>query len=54
MKMGTRQEPHRPLLMLHFLQGHHVEPTIIVDITPVIDQRMKAVDAYRVTVPIKG
>ena len=43
---GNPQKPHRPLLLLHYLQGHHVESTIIVDITPVIEERMKAVDAY--------
>ncbi len=43
---GNPQEPYRPLLLLHYLQGHHAEPTIIVDISPVIEARMKAVDAY--------
>ncbi len=43
---GNPQKPHRPLLLLHYLQGHHVESTIIVDISPVIEERMKAVDAY--------
>jgi bacillithiol biosynthesis deacetylase BshB1 len=43
---GNPQKPHRPLLMLHYLQGHHVESNIIVDITPVIEERMKAVEAY--------
>ncbi len=43
---GNPQEPHRPLLMLHYMQGHHVEPTIIVDITPAIEERMKAAESY--------
>ncbi len=43
---GNPQSPHRPLLLLHYLQGHHVESNIIVDITPVIEERMSAVEAY--------
>ena len=43
---GTQQEPHRPLLVLHYMQGYSFEPKIIVDITPVFDERMKAMEAF--------
>ncbi len=43
---GTKQEPHRPLLVLHFMQGYSFEPKIILDVTPVFEERMKAMEAF--------
>ena len=43
---GNIQAPHRPLLVLHYMQTLTFEPRIIVDISSVMDLRMKAVEAY--------
>lgn len=43
---GQPQAPHRPLLVLHYMQSHTFEPKIIVDVTPVFEERMKAIEAY--------
>ncbi len=43
---GTPQEPHRPLLVLHYMQAYSFEPKIIVDITPVFEERMRATEAF--------
>ena len=43
---GNLQEPYRPLLVLHYMQAYTFEPTIIVDVTPVFDDRMKAMEAF--------
>lgn len=43
---GAKQEPHRPLLVLHYMQSYSFEPKIILDITPVFEQRMKAMQAF--------
>lgn len=44
---GELQEPHRPNLLLHFIQDYYIEPDIIVDITPFWDQKIKAIQAYK-------
>ena len=43
---GDKQQPHRPLLVLHYMQSYIFEPHIIVDITPVFEERMKAMEAF--------
>lgn len=43
---GAPQEPHRPLLTLQYMQTYTFEPKIIMNVTPVMDQRMEAVHAY--------
>ncbi|HET6400287.1 MAG TPA: bacillithiol biosynthesis deacetylase BshB1 [Candidatus Kapabacteria bacterium] len=43
---GNAQEPHRPLLVLHYMQGYSFEPKIIVDVTPVFEERMRAMEAF--------
>lgn len=43
---GKQQAPHRPLLMLQYMQTYTFKPTIILDITPVFEQRMEAMHAY--------
>ncbi len=39
-------EPHRPLLILNYMQTYAIEPRIIVDVTSVFEDRMRAVEAY--------
>jgi bacillithiol biosynthesis deacetylase BshB1 len=43
---GKNQEPHRPLLVLHFMQTYTFEPKVIIDVTDVFPERMKAMQAY--------
>ena len=43
---GKPQEPHRPLLVMHFMQTYTFEPKIIIDISDVFKERMKAMEAY--------
>jgi len=51
-KIETRDDkgelqPHwRPKYVLHYLQDWYHEPDLIVDISDVFDQRMKAIEAY--------
>jgi bacillithiol biosynthesis deacetylase BshB1 len=44
---GENQEPHRPDLLLHFIQDYYIQPDIVVDITPYLKQKLKAVQAYK-------
>lgn len=43
---GKPQEPHRPLLVLHFMQTYVFEPKLIVDVTEVFADRMKCLQAF--------
>lgn len=43
---GAAQEHWRPKYILHYLQDWYHEPDLIVDISEVFEQRMKAIEAY--------
>jgi bacillithiol biosynthesis deacetylase BshB1 len=43
---GKIQERWRPKCVLHYLQDWYHEPDLLIDITDVFDQRMKAIEAY--------
>jgi bacillithiol biosynthesis deacetylase BshB1 len=43
---GTAQSRWRPAYVLHYIQDWYHEPDILVDISDVFDQRMKAIEAY--------
>jgi len=43
---GRPQEHWRPRYVLHYLQDWYHDPALIIDITDVFEQRMKAVAAY--------
>ncbi len=43
---GNKQEKWRPKLVLHYLQDWYHEPDLLIDISDVFDQRMKAIQAY--------
>jgi bacillithiol biosynthesis deacetylase BshB1 len=43
---GKLQEPYRPLLILQYMQTYTFEPKIIVDVTHVMPERLKAMEAY--------
>lgn len=44
---GVLQEPHRPNLLLHFIQDYYIKPDIVIDVTPYWDQKLQAVQAYK-------
>jgi bacillithiol biosynthesis deacetylase BshB1 len=43
---GNPQERWRPKYVLHYLQDWYHEPDLIIDISDVFEQRMKAIEAY--------
>ena len=43
---GNKQQPYRPLLQLHYMQGHTFDPRIIIDVSSVFEDRMKAMHAF--------
>jgi bacillithiol biosynthesis deacetylase BshB1 len=43
---GSEQEKWRPAYVLHYIQDFYHEPDILVDISVVFEQRMKAIEAY--------
>jgi N-acetylglucosamine malate deacetylase 1 len=43
---GAPQQHWRPKYILHYLQDWYHEPDLIVDISEVFDQRMKAIEAF--------
>ena len=44
---GTPQEPWRPHHVLHYMQAVPFEPTFVVDVTEVWEQRIEALLAFR-------
>lgn len=44
---GTPQEPWRPHHVLHYMQAVPFEPTLVVDVTDVWEQRIRALQAFR-------
>jgi bacillithiol biosynthesis deacetylase BshB1 len=43
---GKPQEPHRPVLVLQYMQTYTFEPKVIIDVSAVMDVRMRAMEAY--------
>ncbi|MGE5108106.1 MAG: bacillithiol biosynthesis deacetylase BshB1 [Sphingobacteriales bacterium] len=43
---GKAQEKWRPSYLLHYIQDRYLEPHVIIDISDVFEQRMKAIEAY--------
>ena len=44
---GTAQEPWRPNHVLHYMQALPFEPTLVVDVSDVWEDRVRALQAYR-------
>ncbi len=44
---GTPQEPWRPHHVLHYMQAVPFDPTLVVDVTDVWEQRIEALQAFR-------
>jgi N-acetylglucosamine malate deacetylase 1 len=43
---GTEQEAHRPLLVLQYMQTYTFEPKVIIDVSAVMPDRLRAMEAY--------
>lgn len=43
---GKEQERWRPAYVLHYIQDWYHEPDLLIDISDVFEQRMKAIEAY--------
>jgi len=43
---GNAQKEWRPKYVFHFIQDRYLEPSFIIDITDVFEQRMKAIACY--------
>ncbi len=43
---GELQEPHRPAHILHYMQDRPFEPDFIFDITPTMELKQKAIEAF--------
>lgn len=45
-EQGNKQERWRPAYVFHYIQDWYHEPDLLIDITDVFEQRMKAIEAY--------
>lgn len=45
-EQGAEQERWRPTYLLHYIQDYYHEPDLLIDISDVFEQRMKAIEAY--------
>ena len=45
-KNGEQQERWRPKYILHYIQDWYHEPDLLIDISDVFEQKMKAIEAY--------
>jgi N-acetylglucosamine malate deacetylase 1 len=44
---GQPQEPWRPTYVFHFLQDRYLEPDFVFDISPVMEQKVQAIRAFK-------
>jgi bacillithiol biosynthesis deacetylase BshB1 len=51
---GNEQEKWRPKYILHYLQDWYHEPDLIIDVSDVFEQKMKAVEAYTSQFHVSG
>jgi len=45
-KLDTGQEPHRPAELVYYMSSWEFEPSFIVDISAVIEDKIRAIQAY--------
>lgn len=45
--LSDKQEPHRPRLVLHYIQDRYIKPDILIDVTDFYDRKMEAILAYK-------
>jgi len=43
---GAAQEPWRPKYVFNFIQDKYLQPDFVIDITPVMDKKLEAINAY--------
>ncbi|RMG80762.1 MAG: bacillithiol biosynthesis deacetylase BshB1 [Bacteroidetes bacterium] len=43
---GNTQESWRPEFVYHYIQDYYIKPSMVVDITPYFEQKMKAIKAF--------
>ncbi|MEO8583448.1 MAG: bacillithiol biosynthesis deacetylase BshB1, partial [Flavitalea sp.] len=51
---GERQEKWRPKYILHYIQDWYHEPDLLIDISEVFEQKMKAIEAYTTQFHVAG
>jgi N-acetylglucosamine malate deacetylase 1 len=44
--LGTGQDPHRPAELIYYMSSWEFEPSFIVDISDVIEDKLKAIQAF--------
>jgi N-acetylglucosamine malate deacetylase 1 len=44
---GNSPDPWRPKLVIHYIQFYDLQPSFLIDISDSIDEKMKAIRAYR-------
>lgn len=44
---GKTQEPHRPRLLLQFIQDHYIKPDIVVDISDFWERKIEVIQAFK-------
>jgi bacillithiol biosynthesis deacetylase BshB1 len=44
---GVSLAPHRPRLVLHYIQDHYIHPDIVMDVTPFMEQKIEVIKAFR-------
>lgn len=53
-EQGNIQAPWRPKQIYHYIQDRHMNPDLIVDVTPFWEQRMEAVKAFKTQFFVPG
>ncbi len=43
---GIEQLPHRPKTVYHYIQDRYVEPTFVTEVTPYVEKKIAAIQAY--------
>jgi bacillithiol biosynthesis deacetylase BshB1 len=44
---GSPQEAYRPRLVLHYIQDFQLEPSVVFDVAPYLEQKIECVKAYK-------
>lgn len=44
---GVQQEAFRPQLVLHYIQDYHQTPSFVHDVTPYLERKIAAIQAYK-------
>lgn len=44
---GVSLEPHRPRLVLHYIQDHYIQPDIVMDVSSFMEKKIEVIKAYR-------